>query len=147
MIGWLKRRQAGEIRVLSAAALALPLTQMALRFASLPAVRHRLWRVLSAGHPLPPESRLSIGRVLRCVDVASRVSPLPCACLATALVAQALLHRHGYQARLRIGVRGSRSGQFAAHAWLERDGLIVVGGPPALVAQYQALPDLEHLIV
>jgi hypothetical protein len=66
--------------------------------------------------------------------------------LVEALVSQALLHRHGYTARLRIGVRLQACGDFAAHAWLEYDGAVIVGGPMTVVDQYQALPELEHLI-
>jgi len=87
-----------------------------------------------------------MARVLRCAAAASRFMPVSSTCLATAIVVQALLHRHGYTVQLRIGVRIPAADQFAAHAWLEHEGHIVVGGPASVVEQYKALPDLEHLI-
>jgi hypothetical protein len=71
---------------------------------------------------------------------------MPATCLARALVVEALLRRHGYAVQMRIGVRRPESHSFAAHAWLEYEGKIVVGGPESVVGQYQVLPDLEHLI-
>jgi len=67
-------------------------------------------------------------------------------CLAVALVAQSLLMRHGYESSFRIGVRRSEDRAFAAHAWLEREGRVIVGGPQSVVATYKALPDVEGLI-
>lgn len=56
-------------------------------------------------------------------------------CLARALAGSVLLARHGFQTELRIGVRRP-DGKFQAHAWLERDGEVLVGGPvpPGYVA-------------
>lgn len=48
-------------------------------------------------------------------------------CLTQALVGSVLLARAGYPSDLRIGVRRDPAGGFEAHAWLERDGEIVLG--------------------
>jgi hypothetical protein len=92
--------------------------------------------------PLPRVLRL----VRHCFRAASPLPPLGTTCLTTALVAQALLQRHGCQAKLRIGVRRDLSGAFTAHAWLEREGIVIVGGPAEMVAAYAPLPEMEHLI-
>jgi hypothetical protein len=49
-------------------------------------------------------------------------------CLVQALAAKALLSRAGYPTLIRIGVAASEDGKLRAHAWLERDGEIVIGG-------------------
>jgi hypothetical protein len=50
-------------------------------------------------------------------------------CLPQALAAQALLRWHGGRpALLRIGVARSPDDQLQAHAWLERDGTVLLGG-------------------
>ena len=141
-----KRRSWGELRVAAVALVALPVTRLALRWMALPGVRRRLWRVLGASQPVSAARRLPMGRIVRCVIAASKLSPVRPACLATALVVQALLNRHGYQTELKIGVRNPASGAFSAHAWLEKDGVIVVGGPASMIEQYQTLPAMEHLI-
>ncbi|HVB38878.1 MAG TPA: lasso peptide biosynthesis B2 protein, partial [Vicinamibacterales bacterium] len=48
-------------------------------------------------------------------------------CLAQALTLQVLLARSGRPSVLRLGVAGGPATAFAAHAWLEHDGRILVG--------------------
>jgi hypothetical protein len=48
-------------------------------------------------------------------------------CLTQALAAKYLLERSGRSAQLHLGV-AKENGQFLAHAWLECDGAIVLGG-------------------
>ncbi len=48
-------------------------------------------------------------------------------CLVQALVAQRLLQQGGYETSLHLGV--AKDGrELLAHAWLERDGYVVIGG-------------------
>lgn len=61
------------------------------------------------------------------VSVASRYIP-GALCLAQALATQVLLGRRGYQTDLRIGVARGKKGQLRAHAWVESQGKIVIGG-------------------
>lgn len=48
-------------------------------------------------------------------------------CLTQALVAQRLLRQQGYDTELRIGVT-KEGEELLAHAWLEREGRVVIGG-------------------
>jgi transglutaminase superfamily protein len=61
---------------------------------------------------------------VRCV---SRAVP-GATCLTQALAAQLLLSRRGVESRLRIGVARTPAGRLRAHAWLESDGVVVLGG-------------------
>lgn len=58
-------------------------------------------------------------------------------CLPRALAAQMLLAKAGYETQLRMGLAKSAAGKLEGHAWLERDGDIVIGN----------LPDLERFVV
>jgi hypothetical protein len=49
-------------------------------------------------------------------------------CLAQALAAQLLLQQAGHQARLHIGVNYGIGGRLEAHAWVESQGRILIGG-------------------
>ncbi len=49
-------------------------------------------------------------------------------CLPQALVAQWLLRRRGYAAALHIGVAKDTNGELLAHAWVESEGAITIGG-------------------
>jgi hypothetical protein len=122
------------------------LTRAALSVLSLPHARRLVRRCLRAASPLPPARQASAAQVIWAAISASRRSPLGATCLTTAWVAQALLQRHGYEAKLRIGVRRDLNGAFTAHAWLESEGKVIVGGPAEMVAAFAPLPEMEHLI-
>jgi len=68
-------------------------------------------------------------RVAWAVGVAARYVP-DATCLAQALALQRLLSRYGHRAELRIGV-AKEDGDLKAHAWLEREGKILIGAAGA----------------
>ena len=73
-------------------------------------------------HRRPP-----IDRLLWAIAVAGRyVSGTTC--LSLALAGRMILNRYGYPARIHIGVAKEHTGSFGAHAWLESEGTIVIGG-------------------
>ena len=76
---------------------------------------------------MPTSDQSARERIAWAVAVASEYVP-NATCLTQALAALVLLQREGYGTCLRIGVARSAEGQFEAHAWLERDGRILVGG-------------------
>jgi hypothetical protein len=49
-------------------------------------------------------------------------------CLAQALTLQALLSREGYHSDLAIGVARDDTTGITAHAWVEIDGTVIIGG-------------------
>ena len=79
-------------------------------------------------------------RVAWAVAAVSRIIPRA-TCLTQAISAQLLLRHYGYAAKLCIGVTRSAAGQFLAHAWLERDGRVLLGGAES--AAFTALPSLS----
>jgi hypothetical protein len=83
-------------------------------------------------------------RVARTVERASRRLLGKNACLTQALTSQLILKRHGIPARLRIGVQKNEQGFMQAHAWVENDGLVVIGGRAVDLKNYTPLPDVEE---
>jgi hypothetical protein len=68
-----------------------------------------------------------IERLLWAIAVAGRyVSGTTC--LSLALAGRMMLNRYGYPAHIHIGVAKEHTGSFGAHAWLESEGTIVIGG-------------------
>jgi hypothetical protein len=124
----------------------LTVTRLALWMLSLAATRSLVRKLFFARHALRPERRCSEDQIIRAVVSAGKHSLVASTCLASSLVGQALLQRHGHSAQLRIGVRREAGGKFAAHAWLERSGKVILGGPSTLVSSYTRLPEMEHLI-
>jgi hypothetical protein len=103
-----------------------------------------LWRVLLAAAPFARVqqlvSRACGGSVSRCSGapapfrigylVAAAANLIPgTTCLPRALAAHVLLGRHGHGAELHIGVNRDSQGRFQAHAWVETEGRVIIGGP------------------
>lgn len=75
----------------------------------------------------PQEERAYQRRVVGAVETVGRRLLGDKPCLTQALVAQRFLRQRGYDATLRIGV--AKDGrELLAHAWLERDGRVIIGG-------------------
>jgi hypothetical protein len=82
-------------------------------------------------------------RAIWAVETAGRQFPAIGTCLTQALATQVLLARAGCESRLRIGVTRNAAGTFIAHAWLEKDGVIVIGG--AEHGGFTPMPALDGL--
>lgn len=81
-------------------------------------------------------------RMLSAVESAAR-RLLPAApCLSQAIVADVLLRRRGFDSQLRIGVARTERGALKAHAWVESDGEVVIGGEES-PTDYIAFPNLR----
>lgn len=83
-----------------------------------------------------PQSEYPEGRaeadaevLLWAIRAAARVVPRA-TCLVQALGARVLLRRRGLESELHVGVARASTGDFEAHAWLERHGRIVLGDLP-----------------
>ena len=74
------------------------------------------------------EDRVGFHREARLVEVASRYHVLKPTCLKRALVLYGLLRRKGIAVELVIGATKA-GGKLEAHAWLEHQGLVTLGGP------------------
>jgi hypothetical protein len=86
-------------------------------------------------------SSLSISRIIWMVNVSSRYLP-GVKCLARALTTQVLLNRYGYSSELQIGVAKSEQGELEAHAWVEYQGKVIIGGLSTL-SRFVPLPRLN----
>lgn len=76
------------------------------------------------------------------VAAAARRVPFA-SCLAQALALESLLAQAGWPSELRIGVARDPVGGFDAHAWLEHEGVVLIGDRPGL-ARYRVLQNAER---
>ena len=88
-----------------------------------------LRRRLHAGPHVEPAAAQEQGseRIVQMVLSVSRRIPMT-TCLVDAVAAQNLLASYGHTSTLRIGVRMDEHHHFAAHAWLEDAGRVLIGG-------------------
>lgn len=106
-----------DLALLARAAATVVFVRLALPFSSVD--RLRRWGA-RLGH-----GTASLPRVVWAVEVASRALP-GTKCLAAALALQRLLSAHRIASELRIGV-ALHDRQFGAHAWVTKDGEILIG--------------------
>lgn len=71
-----------------------------------------------------------LSRLVWAVMVASRYVPLA-TCLTQALALQWLLRRSGHASRVYLGARKNPTRKLEAHAWVECEGRVVMGGDEA----------------
>jgi hypothetical protein len=107
--------------------LAIRVGLATLRFATL---RNGLSKLYSGGgsRGVPLADEVDRERVIWAVEAIGRRIPSVGTCLMQALAAHVLLGRRGHHSNLRIGVIRDHKGEFTAHAWLEKDGTVLIGG-------------------
>ncbi len=91
-----------------------------------------------------PEDQDSANHIVNAVKSMSRAIPGCRSCLTQSLTAKTLLSRAGFQALLRIGV-ARLDGRVQAHAWVESQGEILIGGEEA--GNFTPLAGLEKLAI
>ena len=80
------------------------------------------------------DRRVSAGRVAWAVNAVARRLPVRTSCLVDAIAADAMLRRRGFASAFRVGVRRPDRRPLDAHAWVECEGEVVVGGVDELAA-------------
>ena len=96
-------------------------------------------RAVGLAYPDPRTPRVESAVVIWAVEAASRRVP-HATCLTQAIAGQLLLRRYGFASQLCLGVASDIGGAFRAHAWLERNGRVVLGANG--VRDLTRLPDL-----
>jgi hypothetical protein len=116
-------------RLLVTAALVLGLVGAALRLVSfkklLQLAEEFSHTTSQRQNPLPPSSE----RITWAIAAVGRRIPLLSRCLTQAVAAKILLARCGHPALMRIGVSRNENGRLEAHAWVESQGVVVMGAP------------------
>jgi len=120
------------------ALLLLGAIRLGLKLLPFQRLRRLLERMAQPTGTLQEEELASVDKVAWAVMVASHYIP-GARCLAQALATQVLLKRRGYPTQLRIGFIRGMGGQMSAHAWVESDGRVAIGGTGSM-AHYIVLP-------
>jgi hypothetical protein len=103
----------------------------------------RVSRRLSKGGPGEFEDPMTPIRLARAVKVASgNLLKDRRPCLPQALALYTLYNRRGIDSTIKIGVMKDDAGKLSAHAWIEKDNLIMIGWLPDL-GNFTPLPDLK----
>ncbi len=99
-------------------------------------------RVIAQVSRQEPSDVISVSNVVWAIEAASYYFPGKPKCLARALTTQILLNHYGHACELRIGVAKTETEGFVAHAWIERDGQVLIGGDYNL-SSLTLLPSLD----
>ena len=145
---WRRRRRSwrrldgpARRRLLQAACI-LPGVVLGVRLVGYKRTRSLLARLSPPPAEDPPELQPATAELAWAVAAAAHHAPFATTCLQRSLTLWWLLRRRRIASELRIGVTKA-DGEFRAHAWLERDGVVLnddvdVGGH---FAAFDPLPD------
>ena len=106
------------------------IVRTALWIAPFPLVRrvtNRWARLRPDASPSPSQASEQLADVTQAVTRASRFVPRA-TCLTQALATRILLARRGIASVVRYGAARGADGKFLAHAWVESEGRVVIGG-------------------
>jgi hypothetical protein len=92
----------------------------------------------------PGRERFTAGTLAWGVRIAARRVP-HATCLTQGLVMRLLLAENGIQSILRIGVGRNEKGKFDAHAWVEIEEGVIIGGEQ--MHRFVPLPDLTPAVL
>jgi hypothetical protein len=95
----------------------------------------------SAARLQPFGSPIDAEKIVQSIERVSRWLQVGSTCLSIALTAEALLKHYGHESLLCLGAK-RENGQFTAHAWIERDSTVVIGGPREITLQYTRFPSI-----
>ena len=123
------------------AALLLGLIRIGLRLLPFQTLKQLLDSASRAFAESRAANQFSSDRIAWAVTAASRYVLGDKPCLTQALAVQLLLKRRGYPASLRIGVSRTAGNQLQAHAWVESEDRVVVGGGE--LSRYTPLPAFD----
>lgn len=90
--------------------------------------------------------RTIVNRIVWAVTKASSYVPAA-TCLTQAVATKVLLGRYGHRANVHLGVARNEAGQFQAHAWVESNGVTVIGGSDSFLKHYTPLSTLDEEII
>jgi Transglutaminase-like superfamily len=116
----------GDHLLLFKAVFLLGAIRVGLKLLPFQQLRGLLAKIAQPRAKLQEVDKASVNKVAWAVIVASPY--LRAVCLPQALTTQVLLGRCGYPTQLRIGFTRSKGGQMSAHAWVESQGQVVIGG-------------------
>ncbi len=89
-----------------------------------------------------PLDAKSVYKIVWAVSAAARRVP-KATCLTQALATQIMLGRRGHRTSLQLGIMKSQAGKFDAHAWVERNGQVLIGLNETF-SKLTRLPPLEE---
>lgn len=124
----LLKLKAGDRRLLLKTLYLLWVIRLGLWILPFNRLRDLLERWGSNRADLPKADTLYRDRVSWAVTTAERFIPGRKTCLVQALAVQFVLARRSFPANLRLGVVKDESKGLRAHAWVESDGVVVIGG-------------------
>jgi hypothetical protein len=118
--------KAGDRRAVVEASVLLALIAVGLKVFPFTTIRAFVNQYAKA---ISPSYEVDAARLIWAVTTASRRAPLRATCLTEALAADAMLRRRGLECRLCLGVHtgGLAADALHAHAWLERQGNVILG--------------------
>jgi hypothetical protein len=139
----LARRSPIDLLTLIVVTFLLAVIRIGLIVLPFPTLRRTLDKLAGAPNPQRVDDPEYQSRIVWATLTASPYLLPDKPCLTQALTVQLLLRRKGIPAQLRIGVKKDGENKLLAHAWVDSEGTIVIGGSKSELDEYKLLPALD----
>lgn len=124
----LRTLRLSQLRLLAVCCVLVPIVDISLRLFGMRRTQGLLARFVEIPRHARTGAELEPLEIGWLVSIAATHSLWPASCLRQALVLWWLLARRGISTHIRLGVSKDSGGALAAHAWVEHDGHILIGG-------------------
>jgi hypothetical protein len=124
-------------------ALLLASIRLALGLLPLSTIRRFLMRKAKASSAKIDHSHQGLEKEIWAIESVGKYILGDGPCLTQALAAQQVLTRLNKPSDLCIGVAKDEQGKLVAHAWVESEGAVIIGGSEDSLQRYTKLPTLE----
>jgi len=133
----------GEWNLVVQAALLTWMTGMLLHLLSLKQLRRVAIAMASPFSRINRRRPVPADRIAWAVAAMARRSLFGATCLTKAIAGHAVFRSYGYKTELRVGGK-QVNGAFEAHAWLEHNGNVLLGGPRSVINEYTPFPNVDE---
>jgi hypothetical protein len=120
------RRTRGDWKLFGRAYVLVWMIRLALWFVPFPRLYQWAIKFRQGAIGDKPLGNADVYKVVWAVSAAARRVP-KATCLTQALATQIMLGRRGHRTSLQLGIMKTQAGKFDAHAWVERNGRVLIG--------------------
>ena len=128
----LRALRSSQLLLLAACCVLVPLIDISLRLFGMRRTKGLLVRFDGSQHRVHIGAELEPIEIGRLVSIAATHSLWRASCLRQALVLWWLLARRGISTDIRLGVSVASDDTLDAHAWIEHNGDVIIGGQASL---------------
>ena len=118
-------------------------SRLGLRYLSFQRLHHLIDKLSNRLIQAKGISELTLEQIISAVETSTYYMPGQPQCLSRAITAKIILAVYGYHCNLKLGVTKTPMSSLEAHAWIEYEGNVLIGGGQEL-NRFVSLPSIDY---